>query len=189
MRQHSRTPASGAGFTKAISRSLVPSRHRSNGALPAAVPMDKWISRRRSLRPRNRLRTPANRIALARANAEVAGSMWVIGRTNPTRPFITHIITHKSASLWVVSGGHGERSTDDPNRGISASALMMRDAGGRSWTRADEGGKRQFGIRVHPAGIEPATYGFEVRRSIQLSYECMLDRRAPRGGTACREGG
>ena len=162
---------------------------RGSAYQPRATPWESGHAHFRMRTERRRWSHPANRIALARANAEVAGYMWVIGRTNPKRPFITHIVTHNSASLWVVSGGHGERSTDDPNRRISASALMMRDAGGRPWTRADEGGKRQFGIRVHPAGIEPATYGFEVRRSIQLSYECMLDRRAPQVGTACREGG
>lgn len=35
----------------------------------------------------------------------------------------------------------------------------------------------QFGTsqQVHSAGLEPATYGFEVRRSIQLSYECLTN--------------
>jgi hypothetical protein len=31
-------------------------------------------------------------------------------------------------------------------------------------------------LKVRPAGLEPATFGFEVRDSIQLSYERLLSQ-------------
>ena len=158
MRQHSRTPASGAGFTKAISRSLVPSRHRSNGALPAAVPMDKWISRRRSLRPRNPLPAAANRIALPRANAEVAGSMWVIGRTDEKRPFITHIVTHKKAPLGRAFSGAPWPDTDASKRRKPASMLVMQGVEAGRWRRAERPRK--------VANRPPSTPGMYRRISI-----------------------
>jgi hypothetical protein len=34
-------------------------------------------------------------------------------------------------------------------------------------------------MHVRPTGVEPATYGFEVRRSIQLSYERMAIDKSP----------
>ena len=130
----------------------------------------------------------------------------------PNRP-----IPRRCSRRWPFVGNRQERGvtvrmlpTQLPTKVLRCGRLRAYP-GGRQWTRQNAGnthlclrcvdrlaadGQRrcategwQTGFRVHPAGIEPATYGFEVRRSIQLSYECMLDRRAPRGGTACREGG
>ena len=42
--------------------------------------------------------------------------------------------------------------------------------------------------RIHPEGVEPPTYGAEVRCSIQLSYGCISSGGAPQRPTRAKRG-
>ena len=55
------------------------------------------------------------------------------------------------------------------NPEINSLVALIRRRLGREAAPDEAAGHTKCGM-VRPAGIEPATYGFEARRSIQLSY-------------------
>ena len=114
-----------------------PCPKRGRAYQPRATPWESGHAQFRIFTERRRWSHPANRIAIARANAEVAGSMWVIGRTNPKRPFITHIVTHKKAPLGRAFDGDPWPDADAPKRGNPASMLVMQGVEAGRWRRAE----------------------------------------------------
>ena len=168
-----RRPGNHATHTSTFSRNAADGRithPRPNDAAPErcgartmrgqndAVPMDKWISRRIGLRPRNRLPTPANRIALPRAVAHAAGRLWVKGRREALR---SECYPHSYPQKCFVVSGSGPTQAaagGRRKRRKPASLLVMRGAVG--------GGRTAAVCQGRVANWPPSTPGIHHSSSI-----------------------
>ena len=81
-------------------------------------------------------------------------------RTSRTERKLTKIFVQLAALGVALDNGHAP-GNEDKNNGRNSLSGTSRHAR-RGWSPFQE--------LVRPAGIEPATCGFEARRSIQLSY-------------------
>jgi hypothetical protein len=81
----------------------------------------------------------------------------------------------RPGTVWVCGGGGAPgriRTCDLPLRRRTLYPAELRAPDGDKNTPADRRNVLQKMVR--PEGFEPPTYGFEARRSIQLSYRRTL---------------
>ena len=142
---------------------------RGSAYQPRATPWESGHPHFRILTERRRWSHPANRAALARANAEVAGSMWVIGRREAQQPECYPHRYPQKAPLGRAFSGAPWPDTDASKRREPASMLVTQGVEAGRWRRAERPPK--------VANWPPSTPGIHYtinRYAGQIASKCQI---------------